>query len=189
MTANDRQPNVTHDQYANALQEAKAVLKEVTTRRRIVCRIPGPLVEQMFDIPRGAEIVEFRIESNNAINFKVVHPSFPRARDYEQYPIRVLDAFSDHSEGSMRVPAEVESHPLCRSEYVRNDGCIQRVPSRIGWLGILNRCLLQWLCVRLARKLDEDDKPVGWTLLRWVRPLSGYGGRPFVYMWKSEKNQ
>jgi len=54
---------------------------------------------------------------------------------------------------------------------------------RVWWLYLLNRCVLQWLCVRIYRTADEATGrtiPGGWGLLRWVVPLSGYG-RPMRY--------
>ena len=43
------------------------------------------------------------------------------------------------------------------------------------WLGPLNFLLLQWFGVRLAAVLERRDGPViGWMLLRWVFPLTGW---------------
>lgn len=56
------------------------------------------------------------------------------------------------------------------------------------WLGWLNFLLLQWFCIRLARIRDLRDAPdgsqhsvtIGYTLLRWPVPLTGWWSR---YIW------
>ena len=50
------------------------------------------------------------------------------------------------------------------------------------WLTLVNYYLLQWFFVRLARVLDDEGRQVGWTVLRWPRPLSGYDGRPWRWL-------
>lgn len=46
------------------------------------------------------------------------------------------------------------------------------------WLGWLNRIILQWFFVRLARVMDRDEagnlKQTGWCWLRGVVPLTGW---------------
>lgn len=152
----------TTRQTSEAVRAAKAVLgrlepRDSIDRRAIVCVIPHDRLIEMFGLPKGATVWDVIAVPNGSVKLKVVHSSFARVQEGEQYSHRVLDKFGEAK------------------------------PTRIGWLGILNRYILQWLCVRLARKIDEDDKPVGWTLLRWVRPLSGYGGRPFVFLGKRER--
>lgn len=41
------------------------------------------------------------------------------------------------------------------------------------WLLILNFTLLQWACVRLAKKV-QGKSTVGWMIIRWVNPLTGW---------------
>ncbi len=55
----------------------------------------------------------------------------------------------------------------------------------MSWLGILNFFVLQWFGARLARvysvqvdfgtmRAVGDSTPIGWRLLRWVWPLTGW---------------
>lgn len=53
----------------------------------------------------------------------------------------------------------------------------------MSWLGYLNFVVLQWFGMRLARVMQQDFEPhlgtckpyqVGWKLLRWVWPLTGW---------------
>jgi hypothetical protein len=58
----------------------------------------------------------------------------------------------------------------------------------VSWLGLLNFLVLQWFGVRLARVVRKEfvtmhigldlplyrDVTVGWKLLRWVCPLTGW---------------
>lgn len=41
------------------------------------------------------------------------------------------------------------------------------------WLGFLNFLVLQWFGIRLAR-LVENDRQVGWKLIKWIVPLTGW---------------
>ena len=53
-------------------------------------------------------------------------------------------------------------------------------------LYFLNRFVLQWFGIRLAKVLNEDGQQISWTILK-VMPLTGWGDRPYVY-WGSHKN-
>lgn len=48
-------------------------------------------------------------------------------------------------------------------------------------LYILNFVLLQWLGVRLARVVDDDDGETSWAVLRWIIPLTGWWS-PYRYL-------
>ena len=63
-------------------------------------------------------------------------------------------------------------------------------------LGWLNFFVLQWFGIRLARKMEPVPPPppgagrgfrrpmrqVGWTVLRWVWPLTGWWGTRYRYI-------
>lgn len=50
-------------------------------------------------------------------------------------------------------------------------------------LGFLNFWLFQWFFIRLARAIDDEtSKQVGWTILRWPCPMSGWDGRPYKWV-------
>lgn len=53
-------------------------------------------------------------------------------------------------------------------------------------LHFLNFYILQWLFIRLARKMDDLGVQCGWTVL-FVLPISGYFNLPFVY-WLRKPN-
>ena len=51
------------------------------------------------------------------------------------------------------------------------------------WLFYLNFCLLQWFGIRLARVIGTvivngeempDGIPLGWKLIKWIIPMSGW---------------
>ena len=44
------------------------------------------------------------------------------------------------------------------------------------WVGWLNFLLVQWLCVRIAGRIDHSGKFAGWGLRGPVLPLSGWWG-------------
>lgn len=47
---------------------------------------------------------------------------------------------------------------------------------KISWLGVLNRIILQWFFIRLARIVDDvTGKTLGYKILKWVVPLTGWG--------------
>lgn len=41
-------------------------------------------------------------------------------------------------------------------------------------LGFLNRFLLQFFFIRLARKIDDNGKQIGYTVVKWVVPFTGW---------------
>ena len=49
------------------------------------------------------------------------------------------------------------------------------------WLYLLNRVLLQWLFLRLARVVENDGTQVGWTVLLWPYPETGWSG-PYKFV-------
>lgn len=42
------------------------------------------------------------------------------------------------------------------------------------WLGFLNYYILQWLCVRLYKTVEDDGSISGWGLWYWIRPGTGW---------------
>ena len=47
------------------------------------------------------------------------------------------------------------------------------------WLKFVNIVFFQWFCFRLARVVKDGDQ-IGWTWIRWVVPLTGWGND---YVW------
>jgi hypothetical protein len=49
-------------------------------------------------------------------------------------------------------------------------------------LGLLNFCLLQWFCFRLARVVDvETGRRISFALLGWPLPLTGWW-TPYIFI-------
>jgi len=56
------------------------------------------------------------------------------------------------------------------------------------WLGLLNSVILQWFFVRLAKIVDTETKViVGWDLLRWIVPLTGWWS-DYRYVGRRDRN-
>lgn len=61
------------------------------------------------------------------------------------------------------------------------------------WWGVLNVLVLQWFFCRLAAQLElvYDDmgclteaRVVGWKLYHGIVPLTGWGQRPYRWLWR-----
>jgi hypothetical protein len=56
----------------------------------------------------------------------------------------------------------------------------------MSWLGKLNKYVLQWGCVRLAKVVDTDginkDKITGWKIIYPICPTSGWNDS-YRYLW------
>jgi hypothetical protein len=44
------------------------------------------------------------------------------------------------------------------------------------YLYYLNKIVLQWFGLRLARKVDDQENQIGWHWLTNIKPLSGWNG-------------
>ena len=51
-------------------------------------------------------------------------------------------------------------------------------------LHFLNYYVFQWFFFRIARKTGLENERIGWTVIL-ARPLSGYNGRPWKYLFKN----
>lgn len=53
-------------------------------------------------------------------------------------------------------------------------------------LKALNVFVLQWFFIRLAKVVDDDTGlRVGWTIIKWVWPLTGWS-TPFKFLGKKK---
>ena len=61
----------------------------------------------------------------------------------------------------------------------------------MSWLGFVNYYILQWLCVRLFKTVEQDGSISEWGLLYWVRPGTGWvdedTGEGSDYTWMQGK--
>jgi len=57
----------------------------------------------------------------------------------------------------------------------------------VTWLEFLNKFILQWFFIRLAKVVDEDGDIIFWTILKWIIPCTGWGA-PYKYLGKSKRN-
>lgn len=56
----------------------------------------------------------------------------------------------------------------------------------MGWLGLLNFMLLQWIFVRLAKEVDTKSKKiVKWKLLIGIVPLTGWWN-DYIYIYRNK---
>jgi hypothetical protein len=56
------------------------------------------------------------------------------------------------------------------------------------WLKFLNMFILQWFFIRLARVFDDEHKQVGWDIIRWVVPTTGWK-RDFFFIRKFNREE
>lgn len=49
-------------------------------------------------------------------------------------------------------------------------------------LGIVNRFFFQFFFARLAKEVNKEKKVVGWLIVYFVVPFTGYAGKPFMFL-------
>ena len=53
-------------------------------------------------------------------------------------------------------------------------------------LGYLNKYVLQWFFIRLARYKRNIDDVWGWKIIGFVKPMSGWNGSDFIWLGRFE---